>query len=169
MEFTEELYKVKALTIVDEKIVHGYYYKNVCHYVDVPNENFEEKLEHPIKTFEINPYTICRNTGIKINNSYLYEFDLIEYSNGVSRPEVGFVEWDNFNNRYSIRSSLNYKGRREMKSYKINIIGNMVLMDDDYTKMQKYSDKTDAIVSSPEPECRSKQRLNKLAKQHLPR
>lgn len=168
MRFPEELYKVKALSMIDNKvIVHGYYYKNICHFVDVPIDNFEGKLDYPTQAYEINPYTICRNTGIKAKDRYLYEYDLIEFNTGLSNTEVGYIEWDDYKNRYIIKTSLNYSGVRGIEGLNINIIGNIMLNDNDRDIMQEYSDKNDGVVSNPGPECRSKQRLNKLAKQHL--
>ena len=158
----KDLYKCKAIVNKEPfNTVCGYYY---CGEMDIIIDGCG--IKHAI-----NPYSLCRNTGIKINNTYLYEFDLIEYGGGLSNPEMGFIEWDSFNNSYGIRSSLNYTGRRKLKGNKITIIGNIALNDDDYEKMQVYSVKQDESYKgiTVEPECRSTQYLNKKMKQFLPK
>lgn len=156
-----DLYKCKAITI-EGTTVYGYYY---CF------DGVDYILDGSGIKHKINPYSLCRNTGVKVNNTYLYEWDLIEYSSGLSNHEMGIVEWDSFNNRHAIRSSLNYKGRRELKGYRINILGNIALNDGDYIKMQEYSDKQYENYKgiTAEPECRSTQYLNKKARQFLPK
>jgi hypothetical protein len=170
-----ELYKCKAIQLEDDTtILHGFYnyHSSKSHtshsiYID---EFDNEMNDLYLTAHEINPYTLCRNTGIKINSDYLYEYDLVLYKNALTKPELGYVEYDDFKKSYVLRTSLNYTANKEIRLYDLEIVGNVVLVDADYMKMQECSDERDSNYS-PEPkiECRSTQRLNKLAKQFLPR
>lgn len=118
---------------------------------------------------EINPYTLCRNTGIKVKDGYLYEYDLVHYSNGLSGKSLGYIDYDEYTKRWVIRTSVNYSSHADLSKYNIEILGNIVLSNDDYQRMQKYSDDRESNYSpQPRVECRSTQRLNKLAKEFLP-
>ncbi|MEC0211858.1 hypothetical protein P4H70_23225 [Paenibacillus ehimensis] len=174
-KFNPELYKCKAISLADNKtVLNGYYsYHSSGSYSDhsILVDEYDDEIGRVYANmYEINPYTICRNTGIKINNDYLYEFDLVLYRNGLSRPELGYVDFDDFQKSYVLRTSLNYTSYKELRLFDLEKVGNIVLSDDDYKRMQEYSDQRDSNYS-PEPkvECRSTQRLNKLAKQFLPR
>lgn len=173
--FDPELYKCKAILLEDDKtVLHGFYsyHSSKGHtshslYVD----EFDHEMNDVYSTaYEINPYTLCRNTGIKIKNEYLYEYDLVLYKNGLAKPELGYVDFDDFQKSYVLRTSLNYTSYKELRLFDLEKVGNIVLFDDDYKRMQEYSDRRESNYS-PEPrvECRSTQRLNKLAKQFLPR
>jgi hypothetical protein len=156
-EFEKGLYKVKGVLLKDDStIVHGYYNSR-------DNTDF-------IDNYEINPYTLCGNTGIKVKNEYLYENDLIEYKTGLTEWQMGFIEWDSFKNSYAIRTSLNFSSKKYIHGLEIKIIGNVTLNYSDMDIMQKYSDKEEANYK-PEPqiECRSTQHLNKKSKMFLPR
>lgn len=158
MNFDAELYKCKAVLFEDDKtIVYGYYSR-------IDGHNF-------IDGVAINPYTLCRNTGVPIKTGgYLYEWDLIEYKTGVTDWEMGFIEWDEYNKCYSIRTSLNYSSKRNIRGIEIRVIGNVILNYSDMKRMQDYSNKEDAnYISEPTAECRSTQYLNKRAKMFLPR
>lgn len=172
-EFDKELYKCKAVCMDDdETVVCGYYYQNVSSFIDVENVNYAEKLEYPITAHEINIYTLCRNTGIKLSDgTYLYEYDIVELTDGFSaKGAVGIIEWDEWAKAYGIRGSANYPSKTPVRNHSFKVVGNVVLHKDDLTKFQVWSDAQEG--NEPRDvkiECRSTQHLNKLAKQHLPR
>lgn len=171
MTFDANLYKVKALSMETCSVVCGWFYQNVCEFVDVENENYAEKHLYPTAAIHVNPYSICRNTGTKIKNQYLYEFDLVKMSN-MGCEEIGIVVFDEYRKSYCIQKNANYLGKsRLVDNNIIEIIGNVVLSDIDAKTFQDYSDKEDAKYSGLKSatECRSKQHVNKLARQHLPR
>lgn len=159
-KFNSELYKCKAVQFSDDKtVLCGFYSEH-------GNEHFIEAGENSIA---INPYTVCRNTGIPQETDFLYEGDLIEYCGGANW-EMGFIAWDDWGNTYSIRSSLNYSSKRSIKGNSIKVIGNIILNKKDFDKMQKYSDDQDSKCHyEPTIECRSKQHLNKMSREFLPR
>jgi undecaprenyl pyrophosphate synthase len=164
-KFDEELYKCKAIQLEDDKtIVHGYFdhFQNQSRIGVLQDDNLKSTL--------VNSYTICRNTGIKIGDEYLYENDLVLYRNGLQPDSLGFIAWDDFRKAYTIRSSLNYSSARDIHGVNISIIGNISLCEEDYKKMQDYSDEQDKGKSdNSRTECRSTQHINKLAKQFLPK
>lgn len=170
-----ELFKCKAILLEDDKtILHGFYNyhssnSHTSHNLFVNEFDHEMDDVYP-NVYEINPYTLCRNTGIKLKNGYLYEFDLVWYSNGLSKRELGYVGFDDSQKSYVLRTSLNYNSYKELRLFNLEVIGNILLRNEDCKKMQEYSDKRDEEYSTdPKVECRSTQRLNKIAKQFLPR
>lgn len=163
--FDPDLYKVKAIALPDNfnsdlkrKIICGFLYqKGNNEYVKNDNEDRW-----------VNPYTICRNTGVKIKGVYLYENDLVN----VDSKGVGRIVWGDFEKAWCIQTNANYSGRSPIRrQYITEIIGNYTLSDDDANMFQKYSDDEDAKYSGikSEPECRSTAHINKLAKQFMPR
>lgn len=170
-----ESFKCKAILLEDDKtVIHGFYSyhaskSHTSHNLFV--DEFDQEMDDVYPSaYEINPYTLCRNTGIKVKNDYLYEFDLVLYSNGLSKSELGCVSFDDLQKSYVLRTSLNYSSYKELRLFNLEIAGNIVLNNDDYKRMQDYSDKRDNDYSpNPKVECRSTQRLNKLAKQFLPK
>ncbi|MDO3682203.1 hypothetical protein [Paenibacillus ehimensis] len=174
-EVDPDLYKCKAISLADdETVLHGYYsYHSSGSHNDhsILVDEYDDEIGRVYANmYEINPYTICRNTGIKIKNDYLYEFDLVLYRNGLSKSELGYVDFDDFQKSYVLRTSLNYTSYKELRLFDLEKVGNIVLSHDDYKRMQKYSDERE-VNHTPQPkvECRSTQRLNKLAKQFIPR
>lgn len=176
MKFDVDLYKVKALEHCkdpkEEHILCGFYYEVAgVDFLDVGNEGFAERLEYPINTYPIRPYTVCRNTGVKINGEYLYEFDLVIFGND---DRMGIIVWNEFVMSYVINPSNNYSSFLRLKgpdSHIKKIIGNYMLSDADSKKFQKYSDDLDAKYRGPEPtvECRSQQHINREIKRFLPK
>lgn len=171
MTFDIDLYKVKALTLPhdfpadvctgEENIICGFLYHKE-NYVFIKNETEDTW---------VNPYTICRNTGVKENGVYLYEFDLLRCKRGCGE-ELGIIIFDNFNKAWAIQSNNNHTGRSSLKSTNIiSVIGNVLLSKEDADTFQEYSDDEDAKYTGirSEPECRSTAHVNKLAKQFLPR
>jgi hypothetical protein len=159
-EFDKELYKVKCVFIKDEDepIVEGFYYKD--------NRGRHFIIDDFIH-FETNPYSLCRNTGIKKNGVYLYENDLVEYSTAFDKG-MAMVEFDELRCRYMLRTNLDYSARADIEKYTIKVIGNVALSDDDMKRFAEYS-KNQSYTKNIEPECRSKAHINKKAKEFLPR
>ena len=168
-EFVPDQYKVKALTAEEEK--------PICGWLTVRGPELSPtKGQQPCVTddgeafWEVNPYTICVNTRIKCKDEYLYEYDLIKYQEPLgSKWYMGCVVFDTWDNSWAVRTSSNYSGHRKLRDcLKIEIIGNVILSDNDYKTFQEYSDNEENnSVPDVEPECRSKQHLNKNAKRFV--
>ena len=156
-EFDKELYMCKALTLLNDELVKGYY------------TNYEKKhiILNGSVGRNVNPYTICRNTGIKKNGIYLYENDLVEYSTAFDKG-MAMVEFDELRCRYMLRTNLDYSARADIEKYTIKVIGNVALSDDDMKRFAEYS-KNQSFTKNVEPECRSKAHINKKAKEFLPK
>lgn len=158
-------YSVKALLAEDnETIVTGW--------LSMRNGNVPFVTEDGEQFWKVNPYGICVNTRIPVGDTYLYEFDLVEYKEPLSSGiQMGYITFDLFSNSWVIRTSFNFSSISALKKcVDLKIIGNVDLSDTDVERFQKYSDDIEASYhSNPSPECRSTQHLNKLAKQFLPR
>lgn len=169
-KFNPEIYKVKGLT--DEDIMlcghlHMRYGEISC----ISQPDPDEPDSHT-RWWEVNPYSICRNTGIPVGEDYLYEFDLISYSEPMGKNEcLGYITFDLFSNSWSVRTSANFSAKRALKScLNITVKGNVMLSGDDAKMFQEYSDvEEDNYSPQPNVECRSTQHLNKFAKQFLPK
>ena len=159
-EFDSCLYLMKALDADYDRVVVGYYKENYKHFMfdvfaDIPHD------------VEINPYTLCRNTGIKKNGIYLYENDLVEYSTAFDKG-LAIIEFDEMRCRYMLRFNLDYSSRGDIDRYNIKVVGNVTLSDDDMKRFEEYS-KNQIFTKDVEPECRSKAHINKRAKEFLPK
>lgn len=155
-EFDKELYMCKALTLLNDELVKGFY------------TNYEKRhiILNGSVGRNINPYTLCRNTGIKKNGTYLYENDLVEYSTAFDKG-LAIIEFDEMRCRYMLRFNLDYSSRGDIDRYNITVVGNVTLNDDDMKRFAEYS-KNQNFTKNVEPECRSKARINKKAKEFLP-
>ena len=83
---------------------------------------------------------------------------------------MGVVVFDDLRKAYCVQSNGNYSGKTALADISINeIIGNVVLSNDDGDKFQAYSDAQDSDYTGihKDTECRSQQRRNRLAKQFL--
>lgn len=159
-EFDSTLYLSKALDLDHDRVVVGYYKANYKHFIfdvfaDVPHD------------VEINPYTMCRNTGIKKNGTHLYEFDLVEYSTAFDKG-LAIIEFDEMRCRYMLRFNLEYSSKGDIDKYNIKVIGNIALNDGDMKRFSDYS-KNQKFEKDVEPECRSKAHINKKIKEFLPK
>ena len=156
-EFEKEIYMCKALT-TEDKIIKGFYFE-LC-----GNHYMGDYAKHGER---INPYSLCRNTGIKKNGTYLYENDLVEYSAAFDKG-MAMIEFDELRCRYMLRTNLDYSARADIEKYSIKVIGNVALNDEDMTKFAEYS-KSQKFKKDVDPECRSKAHINKKIKEFLPR
>ena len=128
-EFDTELYKVKAVFLQDETepIVAGYYYQD--------KHGREFIIGDDFKNYEINPYTLCRNTGIKIADTYLYEYDIVSYFEPMrDKKQYGFIDFDEFYKCFIVRTGIAQRATRLLKDCaKIEFTNrNIVLNEDDY-------------------------------------
>lgn len=156
-EFDKELYMCKALTLLNDELVQGFY------------TNYEKShiILNGSVGRSVNPYSICRNTGIKKNDTYLFENDLVEYSTAFDKG-LAIIEFDGMRCRYMLRFNLGYSSRGDIDKYNIKVVGNVTLSDDDMKRFEDYS-KNQSFTKNVEPECRSKAHINKKAKEFLPR
>lgn len=109
-EFDTELYKVKAVFLQDETepIVAGYYYQD--------KHGREFIIGDDFKHYEINPYTLCRNTGIKIADTYLYEYDIVSYFEPMrDKKQYGFIDFDEFYKCFIVRTGIECRATRLLK------------------------------------------------------
>ena len=129
-EFNTNLYKVKGVFLQDEKetIITGYYYQ------DEHGRNFiidDKSFKH----YETNVYTLCRNTGIKIGNKFLYENDIVSYCEPMrDKKRYGFIDFCDFYKCYVVRTGVETRSTRLLKECKnIEETGrNLLLSDDDF-------------------------------------
>lgn len=152
-KFNEEIIKVKALTLNGE-MVQGYFNS-------VSTNQF-------VNGREVNPYTVCQNTGIKDKNKvYVYAYDLVKLISRFSNDSYGYFEWDEQLQKWVIKTSLEFGGCRDYSST-FEVIGNIILNDDDLKKIlqqdEKEKYKEHHIDNS---DCRSTAHRNKEAKRFL--
>ena len=72
------MYMFKAISMDEEKVYHGYFCSN----------ERKGKIDQEGTNHNINPYTICRNTGVKCEGVWLHEFDLVEYESNFNRMKL---------------------------------------------------------------------------------
>ena len=109
-EFDTELYKVKAVFLQDETepIITGYYYQD--------KHGREFIIGDDFKHYEINPYTLCRNTGIKTGNDYLYEYDIVSYFEPMrDKKQYGFIDFDEFYKCFIVRTGIECRATRLLR------------------------------------------------------
>lgn len=125
-EFNSELYKVKGVWLQDETepIITGYYYQDKHSREFIIGEDF--------KHYEINPYTLCRNTGIKIGDSYLYENDIVSYFEPMrDKKQYGFIDFDDFYKCYIVRTGIETRATRLLKDCaKIEHTGRNIVLEE---------------------------------------
>ncbi len=125
-EFNSELYKVKGVWLQDETepIITGYYYQDKHSREFIIGEDF--------KHYEINPYTLCRNTGIKIGDSYLYENDIVSYFEPMrNKKQYGFIDFDDFYKCYIVRTGIETRATRLLKDCaKIEHTGRNIVLEE---------------------------------------
>ena len=97
--------------------------------------------------WEVNPYSICRNTGIKIQDTYLFEADLVEWSTAFDEG-LGIVAFSESEIGFALQRNFNYSGSIALKKVQIKrVVGNVLLSNADAHKFQEYSDREDAKYS----------------------
>lgn len=128
-EFNADLYKVKGVFMQDETepIITGFYYQ------DKHGRGFI--IADDFKHYEINPYTLCRNTGIKIGDNYLYEYDIVSYFEPMrDKKQYGFIDFDDYYKCYIVRVGIEHRATRLLRDCaKIEYVNrNIVLNEVDF-------------------------------------
>lgn len=143
--YNSSLSIVRALDIDREKIVTGYYKANYKHFVfdifaDIPHD------------VEINPYTVCRNSGIKDKNgAFVFEYDLLKLTHGLKESCYGFLVWDEFYKSWKIRRRTDRTAYNNLDDWTIESIGNIVLNDSDAEiiyKQEKEDDTKETVIDN---------------------
>lgn len=135
--FNSDYMLVKAETIGFDKdeILCGFYSVR-------RNEKGQEipYIKEPTKDelWEINPYTVCRNTGAKDKNGdYIFEYDLILYKDRYQKERYGFVVWDEFYKSWRIHSSFIYGSSMNICDVSnIKVLGNVIFYKCDVEKIE---------------------------------
>lgn len=131
-------YLIKAILCEDNKtVITGFYTAKVN-----PNNNEEYipyiKPLYEETNYEINPFTICKNTNIKDKNKKdVYEFDLVNIYKMGQLDGIGYVTFDSFYNGCIVRT---LSGMYNLSNIEIEVIGNVILNDKDYKTFYKIAE-----------------------------
>jgi hypothetical protein len=123
--YESELSLVKALSMSDREIC-GYYLK-------FPKSHCVFRVNGiSVGIFDVNPYTICRNSGIKDRKGkYIYEYDLLKLKHGLLPDSYGYLVWEENYKAWKIRQFISYGGHIDVNKYTVEVVGNIILNDDD--------------------------------------
>ena len=125
--YDSSLSLVKACDLEDKEVCGFYFLYEGKPHIKIP--------DIPWKNVHINPYTVCRNTGIKIGDSYLYENDIVSYFEPMRATKLyGYIDFDDFYRCYVVRTGIEQRATRLLKDCsKIEITGrNIFLNDEDF-------------------------------------
>lgn len=123
-QYNSDLSLVKALDLEDN-VLEGFYIKSGS------GKSFlsPQKMTGFV---EINPYAICRNSGIKDKNgNYVFEYDLLKLTSGFKNTRYGFLVWDEFYCSWKIRSRTDRTSYSNIEDWTIETVGNIILHDSD--------------------------------------
>lgn len=122
--YNSSLSLVKALDMNNEE-VYGYYF-------EYERKPFVKIPEIPHKAVSINPYTVCRNSGITDKNDwFVFEYDLLKLTHGLKPSRYGYLVWDEFYKSWKIRCRTDRTAYQDLDKWTIEVIGNIVLNDAD--------------------------------------
>lgn len=148
--FNAEYMLVKALKAEVDEQVCGFYYFDI------------EANTHTIMTqlgdFLANPYTICRNSGIKDKkDNYIFEYDLLKLTHGLLPECYGFLVWEEEYKAWKIRQFTEFGGCIDVNKYIIESVGNIILNDADaeiiYKQDKEEKEREVTIDTSYCPSC----------------
>ena len=121
---------VKALNNIDETIKGFYVPWNNKHYI-----------VNGFHAEEINPYPICKNTGIlDKNDMYVYEYDLIKCTS-FTDSFYAYAQWSEYEKRYVLRRFFEIGGFSDFSKYTIEVVGNVMLSDHDREVIERQEKK----------------------------
>lgn len=144
--YNSTLSLVRALEVNTNKVVMGYYFVN-----DKGKfiYDFAQETTLPIL---INPYTVCRNSGIKDKNEkFIFEYDLLKLTHGMKNPRYGFIVWDEFYKSWKIRCRTDRTAYQNLDNWTIESVGNIVLYDRDAEiiyKQEKEEDRQESFIDN---------------------
>ena len=135
--YNSSLSLVKALDMQD-KVVFGYYVEyEKNHLVKLSNKSSE--------AVKVNPYTICRNSGITDKNGFfVFEYDLLKLTHGIKNSRYGFLVWDEFYKSWKIRCRTDRTAYNNPDEWTIEVVGNIILNDNDAAIIYKQEAEEDA-------------------------
>ncbi len=130
--FNKDLMLVKALSL-DNYLVEGFYVL----------DNNRPAIHNGEKIININPYAVCRNSGIKDKkNHYVFEYDLLKLKRFGYDDGYGYLIWDDFWGKWIIRRYTEYGGSIDIKGYvTFERVGNIILSDEDAQKIYDQDEK----------------------------
>lgn len=123
--YNSNLSLVKALDVDTGKPVCGFY--------SLKDKGcFIHNFFDPYSEIQINPYTVCRNSGIKDKNGkFVFENDLLKLTHSLKSTVYGYLVWDEFYRSWKIRRRTDITAYINIDEFVIESIGNIVLSDDD--------------------------------------
>ena len=123
--YNSNLSLVKALDVDTGKPVCGFY--------SLKDKGcFIHNFSDPYSEIQINPYTVCRNSGIKDKNGkFVFENDLLKLTHSLKSTVYGYLVWDEFYRSWKIRRRTDITAYINIDEFVIESIGNIVLSDDD--------------------------------------
>ena len=125
-EFDKELYMFKALDLHDN-VVKGFF--------EIGRVTKDCNMSTEKGWVRVNPYTLCRNTGIKAEDCYLYENDIVSYFAPFSdKIQYGFIDFDEYYKCYIVRTGIECRATRLLRDcVSIKNTGrNIALSDEDF-------------------------------------
>jgi hypothetical protein len=155
--FNSDYMLVKAETIGLDKdeILRGFYSVR-------RNEKGQEipYIKEPTKDefWEINAYTVCRNTGAKDKNgNYIFEYDLILYKDRYQKYRYGFAVWNEFYKSWRIHSSFIYGSSMSICDVSnIEVVGNVLFYKCDIEKIEDQDQHINDVKQNDNSYCPSK-------------
>lgn len=142
--YNSSLSLVKALNMQDKEVCGYYIVYEKKSLVKIPEVSWE--------AVQINPYTVCRNSGIKDKNGkFVFEYDLLKLTHGMKSSCYGFLVWDEFYKSWKIRRRTDRTAYNNVDEWTIEVVGNIVLNDADAEvifKQEKAEDSEESFIDN---------------------